>query len=105
MSGFWQEFARKLELTEDDKGAVRDILASPGWKVLTHKVWPGQEYTLLVHASLTKDVNSLGKYEGVRLCQEVAERIGRPKPEQPPTPNRPKSVHLQRQNQRGSKPL
>lgn len=109
MSDFWKDFHRKLDLDEDDKGHVKDLLGSRGWHVLTHKVWPAHEY-LMMSSSKTRGndptgLKQAGKYEGIRLCQELAERIGRPKPEQPKSQPQRKITHLQRENQRGSKPL
>jgi len=109
MSEFWKTFNQGLELDEDDKSHIRELLTSRGWRVLTHKVWPKKEYDLMVHAKVNGNDDtgrfSAGLYAGIRLCQEMAEKLGKPRPERLTTPKRPRSVHLQRQNQRGSKPL
>jgi len=109
MSDFWKTFNRGLELNEDDKSHIRELLTSRGWHTLTHKVWPKKEYDLMVHAKINGNDDtgrfSAGLYAGIRLCQEMAEKIGMPRPEQPQRADRPKSIHLQRQDQRGSKPL
>ena len=111
MSKFWTEFEDSLRLTADDKGAIRDLLGSPGWRALTHKVFPLEEQRLLQNAAmqnaLAKDTTfDAGIYRGLQLAQSIPEKVVKEKKDQPESqPQRQRKVQLQREIARGSRPL
>ena len=109
MSEFWDKFKEGLSLTSDDIGHVRDLLSHPGWEVLTHKVYPMQELNLLVQGrqaggeETDKGSFIAGKHAGLQLSQTLAEKTGRPSPDQPEPQRKRGKVH--RSGYGGSKPL
>jgi hypothetical protein len=111
MSDFWKEFDDSLSLTADDKGAIRELLGSVGWRVLTHKVFPRQERRLLEGKQVldTKEQSSTwsaGVYAGLQLAQSLPKKLVRDTPDQPESQKgRNRKVHLQREFARGSKPM
>ena len=111
MTKFWKEFEDSLKLTEDDKGAIRELLHSPGWRVLTHKLFPVEEQHLLQNAAvqnaLSKETTfDAGVYRGLQIAQELPEKVVAKKKDQPPPQReRQRKIQLQREIARGSKPL
>jgi len=113
MPDFWKNLNNTFALTEDDRGAVRELLASPGWRVLTLKVYPKQELLQLSQVTIVGEDNPEGRrqtgvHEGLRLSQTLAEKAGREPEQQPQTQQsqeRHRKIQLQRKFARGSKPL
>jgi len=109
VNDFWKEFKAGLTLTPDEVGYVRELLTSKGWQVLTHKVFPKQELDLLsTSKSLGGEATEkgsfiAGQYAGFKLSQELAEKAGQPKKEQPAPQRERGEVH--RRGLAGSKPL
>jgi len=109
MSDFWKDFRDSLTLTPDEIGYVRELLTSKGWQVLTYKVFPKQEYDLLSSSTIQGGENTVngsflaGKYAGLRLSQQLAEKTGQPEQEQPEPQRTRGEVH--RRGLAGSKPL
>ena len=109
MTNFWDDFQKNLTLTEDDRGAIRDLVNSKGWHILTHKVYPKTEHDLMMQKNTSfrdpgKASHHAGQLAGLQQAQTLPERIARgPRKRQRPTDQT--TIHLDREIARGSKPL
>jgi len=111
MSQFWKEFNQNLTLTADDKSALREMMSSAGWRVMTHKVFPKQEVQILsqnqtAKAQMKESAFTAGIYAGLQLAQALPGKVSSDKPDQPSSQGeKSKKVQTRRHIGRGSSPL
>lgn len=75
------------ELSDEDRQAIRTMMESDGWRILT-KVWAKYEYQLLLDIVRASQDHrfSQGKYAGYKLHEELALRASRKREEPKPPP-------------------
>ncbi len=111
MSQFWKEFSHQLTLTTDDKSALRDMMSSAGWRVMTHKVFPKEEVQILAQnqtakAQMKESAFSAGIYAGLQLAQALPGKVSSNKPDQPRSQHeKVQTLQTKRHSGRGSGPL
>lgn len=111
MSQFWKEFDNKLKITQDDKGALRDMMSSAGWRVMTHKIFPREEMHILAKnqsakAQMQESAFTAGIYAGLQLAQALPGKASSDKPDQPESQGaKSQKVQTRRSVGGGSSPL